>query len=92
MSIHACTKARALQLSDSDARQVLKASTHWLRHSHAPRALNGDGHEPVALEVARNNMGHSPIETTSGYHTGERRAAARHGGLLGHEQNNRVAA
>lgn len=65
-----------MQLGDRDARQVLKASTHWLRHSHASHALNGrEG--PVPLEVVRNNMGHSSIATTSGYLTGERDARLR---------------
>ena len=77
-SIRAFMKACALKLNDSDAQQVLKASTHWLRHSHASHALNGrEGHDPVPLEVVRNNMGHSSIATTSGYLTGERDARLR---------------
>ncbi|MDM0084859.1 site-specific integrase [Variovorax sp. J31P179] len=45
-----------------------KATTHWLRHTHASHALKGRaGHEPVPLLVVKNNLGHSSIATTSGY-------------------------
>lgn len=76
-------RTHAKSLSDSDARQVLKASTHWLRHSHAAHALNGrEGHEPVPLEVFGTTWPPS-IATTSSHLTGERDARLRHGRRLG---------
>ena len=65
----------ALQLDGADAALVLRASTHWLRHTHASHALNGrEGHAPVPLQYVQNNLGHSSIATTSGYLTTERDA------------------
>lgn len=65
----------AAHLDGVDADQVLRASTHWLRHTHASHALNGrEGHAPVPLQIVQNNLGHSSIATTSGYLTTERDA------------------
>jgi site-specific recombinase XerD len=47
--------------------RLLRASTHWLRHTHATHALaNG-----VPIEVAQQNLGHVSIATTTGYVTTE---------------------
>lgn len=74
-SIRAFMNRCALQLDGADAAQVLRASTHWLRHTHASHALNGrEGHAPVPLQYVQNNLGHSSIATTSGYLTTERDA------------------
>jgi site-specific recombinase XerD len=48
--------------------RVSKASTHWLRHTHATHALaNG-----VSLQEAQQNLGHASLATTSVYVTTER--------------------
>ena len=60
-------------LSAEDAKQLRKASTHWLRHSHGSHALNGrPGEAGVPIQVVQNNLGHASIGTTSGYLTTER--------------------
>ncbi|MFM9428228.1 integrase [Variovorax sp. GrIS 2.14] len=60
-------------LPESDAEQLMKFSTHWLRHSHASHALQGRGvQRPVPLQVVQNNLGHVSIGTTSMYLTTER--------------------
>ena len=47
---------------------MLRASTHWLRHTNASHALNGRlGHAPVPQKYVQNILGHSSFATTSGY-------------------------
>ena len=56
------------RLDGADARQLKRASTHWLRHSHALHALQGrEGKAPVPIQVVQNNLGHASVETTSIY-------------------------
>lgn len=63
----------ATDLEPDDAKQLRKASTHWLRHSHGSHALNGrPGQAGVPIQVVQNNLGHASIGTTSGYLTTER--------------------
>lgn len=63
----------AAELEADDARQLRKASTHWLRHTHGSHALNGrPGETGVPIQVVQNNLGHASIGTTSGYLTTER--------------------
>ena len=63
----------AAELEADDARQLRKASTHWLRHTHGSHALNGrPGEKGVPIQVVQNNLGHASIGTTSGYLTTER--------------------
>ena len=63
----------ATDLEPDDAKQLRKASTHWLRHSHGSNALNGrPGEAGVPIQVVQNNLGHASIGTTSGYLTTER--------------------
>lgn len=45
------------------ASRLKKASTHWLRHSHASHAVT----RGVPLAIVRDNLGHSDISTTSIY-------------------------
>jgi site-specific recombinase XerD len=67
-AVHAFMQHCALQLDLEDAVKIRKATTHWLRHTHASHALTGrDGHSAVPLLVVKNNLGHSSIATTSGY-------------------------
>ena len=63
----------ASELEPDDAKQLRKASTHWLRHTHGSHALNGrPGEQGVPIQVVQNNLGHASIGTTSGYLTTER--------------------
>ena len=63
----------ASELESDDAKQLRKASTHWLRHTHGSHALNGrPGEQGVPIQVVQNNLGHASIGTTSGYLTTER--------------------
>ena len=72
-AIKAFFEKAASQLEGFDARQLRKASTHWLRHSHGSHALQGrEGRAPVPIQVVQNNLGHASIGTTSGYLTTER--------------------
>ena len=53
-----------------DARSVerfAKASTHWMRHSHASHAIAGG----MPIEIAQQNLG--PLATTTVYVTTEKR-------------------
>lgn len=55
---------------EADAVAIRKASTHWLRHTHASHALNGEPGRPemrVPLLVVKNNLGHKSLATTSLY-------------------------
>ena len=74
--IKALLEACAADMSLEDGKQLRKASTHWLRHTHGSHALNGrpgdDGGVPI--QVLQNNLGHASIGTTSGYLTTERDA------------------
>lgn len=63
----------AAELEPDDAKQLRKASTHWLRHTHGSHALNGrPGERGVPMQVVQNNLGHTSVGTTSGYLTTER--------------------
>lgn len=46
-----------------DARALERASTHWLRHTHATHAVAGG----VPLDVVRSNLGHASLSTTTIY-------------------------
>lgn len=55
---------------EADAIAIRKATTHWLRHTHASHALNGEPGRPemrVPLVVVKNNLGHASLATTSLY-------------------------
>jgi len=63
----------ATDIDPEDAKQLRRASTHWLRHTHGSHALNGrPGETGVPIQVVQNNLGHASIGTTSGYLTTER--------------------
>ena len=59
----------AAEFKGTDAQRLMKASTHWLRHTHGSHSL-ASGVVPV--EVVRRNMGHASLDTLSGYVTTER--------------------
>ncbi|MBC7939030.1 MAG: tyrosine-type recombinase/integrase [Chitinophagaceae bacterium] len=46
-----------------------KASTHWMRHSHASHAIASG----MPIEIAQQNLGHASLATTTVYVTTEKR-------------------
>lgn len=74
--------AESLPADDPDRLMIEKATTHWLRHTHATHALGkrpGSKKAPVPLHIVRTNMGHQSLATTSRYvdqDTGEQLQAA----------------
>jgi site-specific recombinase XerD len=49
------------------AQRLAKASTHWMRHSHASHAIAGG----MPIEIAQQNLGHASLATTTVYVTTE---------------------
>jgi integrase len=82
LAIHKVLKAFFAEIADSlsetDAEaseKLTRASTHWLRHTHATHAVDMD----IPLTVVRDNLGHRSITITSQYvHADE---DARHGAM-----------
>ena len=71
-SIQAFMVRCADKVGGSDGAEIRKASTHWLRHTHASHALNGPPGKTemrVPLETVKNNLGHASLATTSLYLT-----------------------
>lgn len=69
-AVHGFMQRCALQLDGEDRATIMKATTHWLRHTHASHALNGqegvvDSAMPIPL--VRQTLGHSSLATTSAY-------------------------
>ncbi len=51
------------------AERFTKASTHWMRHSHASHAIASG----MPIEIAQQNLGHASLATTTVYVTTEKR-------------------
>lgn len=51
------------------AERFTKASTHWIRHSHASHAIASG----MPIEIAQQNLGHASLATTTVYVTTEKR-------------------
>ena len=51
------------------ADRLAKASTHWMRHSHASHAIAGG----MPIEIAQQNLGHASLATTTVYVTTEQK-------------------
>ena len=51
------------------AERFVKASTHWMRHSHASHAIAAG----MPIEIAQQNLGHASLATTTVYVTTEKR-------------------
>lgn len=43
------------------AGRFARASTHWMRHSHASHAIAGG----MPIEIAQQNLGHASLATTT---------------------------
>lgn len=61
------------------AEKPLRASTHWLRHTHATHALEAG----MSLEVVRDLLGHTSIDIISIYVNAERDRSSREAEELG---------
>ncbi|MBA3597231.1 MAG: tyrosine-type recombinase/integrase [Methylibium sp.] len=55
------------------AERFARASTHWMRHSHASHAIAGG----MPIEIAQQNLGHASLATTTVYVTTEKRRRMR---------------
>lgn len=63
-----CAHALKVAGDHEGAARLARASTHWLRHTHASHALaNG-----VRIQDAQQNLGHASLATTTAYVTTER--------------------
>ena len=49
------------------AERLARASTHWMRHSHASHAIAAG----MPIEIAQQNLGHASLATTTAYVTTE---------------------
>ena len=70
LAVHKILKAFFTQLSQQifaenpeSASHILKASAHWLRHTHGSIAVD----QGIPLTMIRDNLGHASIATTSHY-------------------------
>lgn len=64
----------ARSLEGEDATQLMRATTHWLRHTHGTHALRGrEGRAALSLQRVQNNLGHASVATTSAYLSGQDR-------------------
>ncbi len=63
----ACARAMAIAGDQAAAARLARASTHWLRHTHASHALASG----VRIQEAQQNLGHASLATTTAYVTTE---------------------
>jgi len=64
-----CASVLRRQGDAKGAERLEKASTHWMRHSHASHAIASG----MPIEIAQQNLGHASLATTTVYVTTERR-------------------
>ncbi len=64
-----CAEVLRGQGDAKGAERFAKASTHWMRHSHASHAIAGG----MPIEIAQQNLGHASLATTTVYVTTEKR-------------------
>ena len=64
-----CARVLRGQGDAKGAERFQKASTHWMRHSHASHAIAAGMH----IEIAQQNLGHASLATTTVYVTTEKR-------------------
>lgn len=63
-----CADALAVSGDLQGAQRLRRASTHWLRHTHASQALASG----MSVEAVQHNLGHASLATTTVYVTTER--------------------
>ena len=64
-----CARVLRGQGDAKGAERFARASTHWMRHSHASHAIAGG----MPIEIAQQNLGHASLATTTIYVTTEKR-------------------
>ena len=64
-----CASVLRGQGDPKGAERFQKASTHWMRHSHASHAIASG----MPIEIAQQNLGHASLATTTVYVTTEKR-------------------
>ena len=64
-----CARLLGGQGDANGAERFTKASTHWMRHSHASHAIAGG----MPIEIAQQNLGHASLATTTVYVVTEKR-------------------
>jgi site-specific recombinase XerD len=64
-----CAQVLRGQGDAKGAARFEKASTHWMRHSHASHAIASG----MPIEIAQQNLGHASLATTTVYVTTEKR-------------------
>lgn len=64
-----CAAVLRQQGDTKGAERFMRASTHWMRHSHASHAIAGG----VPIEIAQQNLWHASLATTTVYVTSEKR-------------------
>ena len=64
-----CASVLQVQGDAKGAARLAKASTHWMRHSHASHAIA----RGMPIEIAQQNLGHASLVTTTVYVTTESR-------------------
>ena len=64
-----CADVLTRQGDVKGAQRFRRASTHWMRHSHASHAIAGG----MPIEIAQQNLGHASLATTTVYVTTEKR-------------------
>ena len=64
-----CASVLQVQGDAKGAARLAKASTHWMRHSHASHAIA----RGMPIEIAQQNLGHASLATTTVYVTTESR-------------------
>ena len=64
-----CASVLRGQGDTKGAERFGKASTHWMRHSHASHAIASG----MPIEIAQQNLGHASLATTTVYVTTEKR-------------------
>jgi site-specific recombinase XerD len=58
-----CARVLSTQGDVRGAERLARASTHWLRHSHASHAIA----RGLPIEIAQQNLGHASLATTTVY-------------------------
>lgn len=58
-----CAEQRLQDGDPPGAERIRRASTHWLRHSHASHAIAAG----LPIEIAQQNLGHASLATTTRY-------------------------
>ena len=73
-----CASVLRGQGDGKGAERFARASTHWMRHSHASHAIAGG----MPIEIAQQNLEHASLATTTVYVTTEKRRRRKAGEMF----------